>query len=125
MIHLDTHVVAWLYDGKLEFFPQTALDLLRGEPPSVSPIVDLELQYLHEIGRLRVPSPVILKHLESSCGLTIADTPFSRVVEVARDIRWTRDPFDRLIVGQALAEGASLLTRDQAILENCGIAVWN
>jgi hypothetical protein len=49
---------------------------------------------------------------------------FSRVVECARSLSWTRDPFDRLIVGQAIAHGKPLITKDAPIPANDPRAVW-
>jgi len=37
---------------------------------------------------------------------------------------WTRDPFDRIIVGNAAAENAVLITKDNSILEHYEHAVW-
>jgi PIN domain nuclease of toxin-antitoxin system len=37
---------------------------------------------------------------------------------------WTRDPFDRLIVANAMADGAPLITADETILANFRDAVW-
>ncbi len=37
---------------------------------------------------------------------------------------WTRDPFDRLIVANAKAANASLVTKDERILKNYSRAVW-
>ncbi len=45
-------------------------------------------------------------------------------VERARAIKWTRDPFDRLIVAQAAVNDESLLTRDKIIRANDARAIW-
>jgi PIN domain nuclease of toxin-antitoxin system len=37
---------------------------------------------------------------------------------------WTRDPFDRLLVGHALARGAPLLTKDRLIRRHFRQAIW-
>ncbi len=46
------------------------------------------------------------------------------VVAHARAQTWTRDPFDRLIVGQAAAGDAQLVTRDAEIRAHYARAVW-
>lgn len=46
------------------------------------------------------------------------------LVAAARGLQWTRDPFDRLIVGSALAQGAHLVTCDERILANYRLAIW-
>jgi len=124
VIQLDTHVVAWLYDAKLDLFRPETMDLMRNDTVAVSPMVDLELQYLHELGRLRAPADVILENLRATFGVETATAPFHDVVQYAKEIGWTRDPFDRIIVAQAIAMGATLVTRDRTILANCDAALW-
>ena len=122
-LQLDTHVVVWLYEPRLDKLAPV-LARLEGRPLAISPIVLLELQYLHEIGRLTVPGAEIVGALEETAGLTIAQTDWSRVVRAALPLRWTRDPFDRLIVAQALADGATLLSADEHLRAHSTTAVW-
>ena len=49
MIYIDTHIAVWLYAGEVEKFSDHAKDLLNDNDILISPIVRLELQYLHEI----------------------------------------------------------------------------
>ncbi len=37
---------------------------------------------------------------------------------------WTRDPFDRIIVGHAAVTESSIVTKDQLIRENYTQAIW-
>ena len=85
----------------------------------------LELRYLHEIGRLTVDAPVILEYLQSALALTVCGLPFHRVVVEAMDQTWTRDPFDRIIAGQARAAGRRLVTKDAVMRQHCDYAVWD
>ena len=41
------------------------------------------------------------------------------------EIDWTRDPFDRLIVAQAIAADGFLLTKDRTILNHSVAALWD
>lgn len=124
MIHLDTHVAVWLYAGLLDRFPPSALDLLETEPLAISPMAVLELQYLHEIGRVALPAAAVIDDLTRRIGLQVAGTPFPAVATTAATLSWTRDPFDRLIAAQAIIEGARLLTADETIREHLDTAVW-
>lgn len=124
MIHLDTHVVVWLAGGASRKVPSGVLRRLRDDPPAISPMVALELDLLYEIGRVREPGPRILDHLEATIGLTLSPVPFASAVAAARGLTWTRDPFDRLIVGSALAQGATLATADGDIQANYPLAMW-
>ena len=124
VIRLDTHAVVWLYTGEIERFTPEGQRLLESEQLTVSPIVQLELTYLHEIGRLKVGGADILGDLESRVRLYTVNQPLLAVVQAAASLDWTRDPFDRLIVGDAVAVKLPLLTKDDAILANLALAVW-
>lgn len=125
MIHLDTHVVLWLYAGQVERLPAGVQEGLRCGPLAVSPMVVLELQYLHETGRIAEPAAVVMGDLRARAGLRVAATPFERVAEVALGLTWTRDPFDRLIAAQAQAEDATLFTADRTLRQHLPHAVWD
>ena len=125
MIHLDTHVVVWLYAGLVDRFSQAALDRIERSSLLISPMVALELQYLFEIERISEPAPVVLKDLQERIGLRKSKATFGTVVERACQLTWTRDPFDRLIAAQAIVEDLPLLTADRVLLENLDRAVWD
>jgi PIN domain nuclease of toxin-antitoxin system len=78
-----------------ERIPEPAWKLLDTEPPCVSPIVELELTYLYEVGRVSEPAAVPLSELHRRIGLEVADVPASELVGAALGLSWTRDPFDR------------------------------
>ncbi|OGA95143.1 MAG: hypothetical protein A3G27_10380 [Betaproteobacteria bacterium RIFCSPLOWO2_12_FULL_66_14] len=124
VIHLDTHIVCWLYEGRADLLSASARDAVETGRLLVSPIVDLELQLLREIGRIIKGSETVLAALAKEIGLQVATTEFSRVVAAARDLSWTRDPFDRLIVAEAMLAGARLVTKDRLIRKHCSAAVW-
>lgn len=124
MIRLDTHVVVWLYTGQLECLSAVATESLEREDLVFSPIVELELTYLHEIGRLTVSGTQLIADLRARIGLVASGVPLIAVVAAAAPLSWTRDPFDRLIVGDALAANGPLLTKDDSIRRNCALARW-
>lgn len=122
--YLDTHVVAWLFAGEAGLLTERARELARESSLLVSPAVRLELQYLHEIGRTRVPARAVMRALADSLGLGVCARPFAQVVEAAERLSWTRDPFDRLIVAQASLAGAPLVTKDRMIRKHYAKAAW-
>ena len=125
VIYLDTHVVAWLYAGGAAGFPDAALKVLEEtEDIRISPMVRLELQYLYEIERVSQPALPVVDAIETALGMTICQASFPAVVREAEGHRWTRDPFDRLIVAQAALFQAPLLTKDQEIRANYPRAMW-
>ncbi|HXI13022.1 MAG TPA: PIN domain-containing protein [Thermoanaerobaculia bacterium] len=124
MIHLDTHVVVWLYAGRVDLFPSRVRGVMEEDELAISPIVLLELQYLNEIRRIDADAATIVVSLERTIGLHTATAPFEDVVREACGSSWTRDPFDRLIVAQAGLEAARLLTKDASIRRHYKAAVW-
>lgn len=124
MIHLDTHVVVWLCAGEIGRFPAGARRRIEREELRISPVVTLELEYLHEVGRIAEGATFVLRDLAHRLGLAEDEGDFAAVVAAARGLSWTRDPFDRLIVGHAAALGTSLLTKDRTIRQHYRHAVW-
>lgn len=125
LVFLDTHAGVWLASGKLELLSPNAKAVIESaEQLLVSPMVHLELQYLREIGRVGVEASEILLTLATKLGAQLADHSFRAIVESSQRLTWTRDPFDRLIVGHAMAAGGTLVTRDETILANYSRAIW-
>jgi PIN domain nuclease of toxin-antitoxin system len=108
-----------------ERIPEAARRLLSERRAKVSPLVELELAYMHEIGRARDPAPMMLLALRNSIGLEVGDISFAEVARTAAGLTWTRDPFDRMIAAQAIVADAPLLTADQLILDNLPLATWD
>jgi len=85
----------------------------------------LELEYLYELGKTKFAARDLLKKASHETNIRICDLPFSNLAEAALDEKWTRDPFDRLIVANAKARGfAWLISADEAIGQNYPRTVW-
>lgn len=125
VIYLDTHIVVWLFIPRLDLFSDSIKDLLSESNLLISPMVLLELEYLLESGRINKTADVIYQSLNRSIGLTCCDLPFPGVVQAARRQTWTRDPFDRVIAGQAIMAGKQLVTKDRTIREHFKDALWS
>ena len=114
--YLDTHVAIALYERELApYSPQALAAIENDDDLRISPMVLLELQYLLEIKRIKAPASRIAAALEREIGLQICDSPFPDVARQALAERWTRDPFDRIIVAQARLRTSVLITRDREI----------
>jgi PIN domain nuclease of toxin-antitoxin system len=117
-------VVGWLYEGAEERIPKPVRELLSEASPRVSPMVELELAFLYQVGRVTEPASAPLGALNRSIGLEVDDVSFAEVARAATEVTWTRDPFDRLIAAHAIVAGAPLVTADRTILENLPLATW-
>lgn len=124
LIYLDTHVVAWMFAGRLDLLPAGVRKMLEAGELLISPVVELELEYLFEIQRTVKPGREVVETLRREIGLKVCDLPFPQVVDAALAQSWTRDPFDRILVGQAALRQAPLLTKDDRIRQHYAGAVW-
>ena len=124
LVHLDTHIVCWLYEGRTELLTPAALQVIELGLLQVSPVVQLELTYLHEIGRINREGSYVLDALAKDIGLSVADVSLAQVMKIAGTLTWTRDPFDRMIVAHATVADAALVSKDRLIRKHCDRAVW-
>ena len=116
MTYLDTHVVVGLYQADLAALTPAALKILDSDDDlRISPMVLLELEYLYEIKRIKMNARRILDALALDIGLKLCDAPFAEVARKALEERWTRDPFDRIILAHARSRRANLITRDREL----------
>jgi PIN domain nuclease of toxin-antitoxin system len=124
-LYLDTHVVVWLRQKELEKFSKKALESIEEtDALLISPMVELELKFLQEIGRIDDTPYNIIGDLNAMIGLKIDEISLSEIIQKGMLIEWTRDPFDRLIVAQAMAKSYPLLTKDDKILSHFAGALW-
>ncbi len=124
MIFLDTHDVLWLYQKELHLFSPEALFRLEKEHLLISPAVMLELEYLFEIGRITIKAVEIVEYLAETIGLEIDPVSFLPVVEKSLELKWIRDPFDRLLTAHAGFRQADLLSKDTIITANYSRTFW-
>jgi PIN domain nuclease of toxin-antitoxin system len=124
VVHLDTHVIVWLYEGRVERLGKAARRAIESSSPVASPAAVLELEFLHEIARLKPSATKVMTALAAEIGLQICDMTFRSVVDQALHHGLGRDPFDRLIVANAKAAAAPLVTKDERILSSYARAIW-
>jgi PIN domain nuclease of toxin-antitoxin system len=123
--YLDTNAVVRLAQGNTRYIGREVARLLERAELLISPIVLLELELLYEIKRVKLPSRDIQRKVEAELGVRLCSIPFAEIASASLDEKWTRDPFDRLIVANAKANGfAWLISADEKIAENYPRTVW-
>jgi PIN domain nuclease of toxin-antitoxin system len=124
--YLDTHVAVRLAHGDLTSISRKAMETMAQTDLLVSPMVLLELEYLFELKKeTRLSADDIRRKLEAELGVRVCGLSFQSITAVAAREKWTRDPFDRIIVAHAKANGLStLISADRLILQNYPRAVW-
>ena len=124
---LDTPTAGEVYVAgqKMSALSDAARGAIDSSDLLISPACLLELQFLKEIGRISEEPGEMRSYLESEVGLRVCELPFVSVIAHARSLAWTRDPFDRMIVGQARARGdAPLVSKDRTIRGGYAGATW-
>lgn len=123
--YIDTQVAVWIALGELDRLSPSATEHIRATDLLISPTVVLKLEYLYEIQRFTLRSQDIIRKLEHEIGARVCGLGFPEIVAVGLGEKWTRDPFDRLIVAHAKANGLSpLVSADRIIRQNYVRAVW-
>jgi len=123
MLMLDTHIAVAMYQGKPAGLSRKALAAIDREPLSFSPAVLLELELLHEIGRLKLGAGAIAKYLADELAIHCAPERFVDVAVKALPLAYTRDPFDRLIIAHAELLKVPLITLDVNLQQHCRLAL--
>ena len=115
---LDTHVAIWslsatdhLEERELRLINDTSNEIF------VSAVVILEIAVKKSLGRATAPPFTGKDAMEgfASIGFSILDVTAAHAAAVG-DLPWIhRDPFDRLLIAQALTEPLRLLTHDKML----------
>jgi PIN domain nuclease of toxin-antitoxin system len=111
VILLDTNALIWLSQQH-----KRARPLSKATRLYVSPATLLELQFLTEAGKLRFRAGASPASLVDDDRWVLDEPPAARWFSAAAELSWTRDPFDRLIVGHARTRRWKLATGDSALL---------
>lgn len=110
---LDTHFLVWtvLELPRLDDFPW----LDRYRPWGVSPISFLEIQFLAEVGKLKVKQTEFIEAVGGDSRFIIDEVPLFSLMRQALAHSWTRDPFDRLLAAHSSARRLPLCTLDRRL----------
>lgn len=115
---LDTHITIWLYEKRLDLLSEKAKQYIEENDLFISPAVKLEIEYLFEIERIKDNSETICNFLEKNIGLKLEESSFSEIIKISLNEKWTRDPFDRIIVAHSKLKDYILISKDKKINKN-------
>lgn len=111
---LDTHVVLWWLDRPEGIAATTRVEI--GNPRNAvyfSAVSMFEIAAKEAVGKLRMTDD--FREQLASCRFIDLSVTVPHADAVRRLPPVHRDPFDRLLVAQAVVEGLTLVTRDAAI----------
>lgn len=120
---LDTHVLLWWHGGSDRLSQSQRMVIAEADaeaPLLVSDISLWEVATLHGLGRIRLTIP-LREWLEMAVAPPLVRrhgiTPAVAAELASLPESFHRDPADRILVATARVIGATLLTRDQRIVE--------
>ena len=121
---LDTHVVLWLLLGDRSAIPEPVVDHLT-QPANtvfVSAVSVWEIALKRSLGQLTIED----RWSHALDRLPFAPLPITAAHAAAVEkLPWHhRDPFDRLLVAQALVEEATLVTADRTLEAYAVPTLW-
>ena len=125
-ILLDTHAILWFLKGN-EKMPQTTRDTIcNAENNKFVSIASLwEVAIKSSSGKLTLDSGIegFIEAVENNGFSLLEIAP--KHIKVATDLPFIhRDPFDRMLVAQAIVENMSIMTIDDNIQEYNINSVW-
>lgn len=126
-ILLDTHVLLWwinedarLSETALEVLSNVENDLLFSAASGWEMAIKIGLGKMEVTGNL---SAYLSRHLGEN-GIEVLPISLRHAVGVAELPKHHRDPFDRLLVAQALAEDLSIVTIDPLVSRYPARIIW-
>ena len=124
---LDTHVLLWMHD-EIEKLSSAAVDALTSTENSLhlSTASIWEIQVKFKSGKLKLAKPIdeILDEQIAANDLSILPLERRHAVNVINLPSTHKDPFDRMIISQAMVENMTILTADPKFSEYPVKLLW-
>lgn len=112
---LDTHAFIWFVNGDQNLSPRAGKEILEpGNNKFISIVSIWEIAIKTSLGKLKLTQPFEeVIHQVNDNGFEILPVVFEHTLLVNRLEFHHRDPFDRLIIAQAMHEELVIVTRDK------------
>ena len=112
---LDTHVVLWQLSGERTLSSSVREIVKRADDLVFSTVSFAEIGIKAAAGKLTVPAG--LADQVEAAGVRVLGLSAAHGLAVANLPMHHRDPFDRLLIAQAMVEGLTVLTADRRFSE--------
>lgn len=112
---LDTHIFIWWADQPEKLSP-SALSALEDEANelllSVASVWEMQIKI--QLGKLKLSLPLkeLVKNQQEINDLTVSPVALTHVLALDALPFHHKDPFDRLLIAQSIAEGLTIVTAD-------------
>jgi PIN domain nuclease of toxin-antitoxin system len=122
---IDTHVLLWGLQGE-EKFSRRVQKLLPNSDVWISVASLWEIMTKVQVGKLTLPTPVgdYLSARLKANGVRILPLTFDHVKRVEELPLHHRDPFDRMLIAQALEENVPVITGDPLFPQYPVQVIW-
>lgn len=122
LLLLDTHVFLWVVAGSPQLKPAARRFIERAETVHVSAASVWEIAIKARLGRIAA-DPQELAAAIAASGFVELPVTAAHAAGVGRLELHHHDPFDRLLIAQALAEPLRLLTADETLVRTSDLVV--
>lgn len=125
-ILIDTHVLLWGIQDEGKLSPRVRTLLPRSEV-WISVAGLWEIMAKAQVGKLKLPTPVggyLAKKLTAN-GVSILSLTFEHVRRLEEIPLYHRDPFDRILVAQSMAEDLPVVTADPLLAKYAIRRIWD
>jgi PIN domain nuclease of toxin-antitoxin system len=123
---LDTHAWLWLLGGDARLPSKLRTELQGGEHTVFLSVVSCwEVAIKVGLGKLQLPVPVDTLLQEVSSAFEILNVRVEHVQRLTTLPRHHGDPFDRMLVAQAIAEDLTIVTADAAFHQYAAGIFWS
>jgi PIN domain nuclease of toxin-antitoxin system len=120
---LDTHAALWFLGGDERLSENARRHVTDGgNRILLSAAVVWEIAIKRALGKLTVPDEYLSLLLDA--GVQPLAVSVAHAAEVERLPRHHRDPFDRMLVSQAMVEGGALVSCDEALAPYDVTLIW-
>ncbi|SNS43430.1 type II toxin-antitoxin system VapC family toxin [Sphingopyxis indica] len=112
---LDTHVLLWWLGDNPRLGPEARGRFQRGDDELYASIASLwEIAIKNRTGKIDATASLIAAHL-ADCAIPVLPVELAHLTLLEQLPLIHRDPFDRMVVAQALALSATVITDDAMI----------
>ena len=124
---LDTCTFLWLASGSRSISkPAITAFLLADKESYLSAASTWEVALKHALGRLPLPAKphIYIQHIREKSGILSLPVDEESALYTARLPKLHTDPFDRVLIAQAIVHGMTIVTPDEAIANYGTRILW-